>query len=227
MRFAFSRIGRRGRSFAREVSIIIVGVLIALALEQIASNWRDRQRTGDLRASMNEELSDFGDIIALRTRMTDCIDSKLDRLDTLLAQPRGQGPWRTVGRPPFFFSSQGGWNSDASDLISRHLGPDRFRVYGEVYQGMGQFMTLSTQEQDHWIILQTLEQQDEPISSDRRWRLTEAAAGARNVNLLLTAIAEQMLANMKVLGVERKGGLEGVDVGRAPICQPLLPVQTG
>ena len=221
MRIGFLKVGRRGRSFFREVAIIIVGVLIALALEQIASNWRDRQRTENIRASMDEEIADFADIISLRMRMTRCIDGKIAALDASLAQAGARGPWRKVGRPSFFFSSQGAWNSDASDLLSRHLGPVIFRTYGEVYQGIGQFTALSQQEQDHWIVLQTLERQDEPLSSERRWRLVEAAAGARNTNMLMTAIAEQMLVNAETLGVEPKNTLASVDIRARPICQPL------
>jgi hypothetical protein len=221
MRFAFLRVGRRGRSFAWEVAIIIVGVLIALALEQVASNWRERQRTSDLRASMHQEIADFADIFSLRMRITRCIGAKLDSLENVLARPNARGPWRDVGRAPFFFASQGGWNSDASDLLSRHLGPETFRTYGEVYQGIGQFMAISQQEQDQWIALQTLERQDEPVSGERRWRLVEAAAGARNANLLLTAIAEQMLANIDRLGIDGNETVSSSDIRSRPICQPL------
>jgi len=225
MRFAFPRIGRRGRSFAWEVAIIIVGVLIALALEQVASNWRDRARMNDIRASMNEEIADFADIFTLRMRVTGCIGRKLDALDTVLARPNAQGPWRSVGRAPFFFSSQGAWNSDASDLLSRHLGPETFRIYGEIYQGMAQFTALSQQEQDQWIALQTLERQDEPLAGERRWRLVEASAGARNANLLLTAIAEQMLANVERVGVSGNDSFAPAAIRARPICQPLRSVQ--
>jgi hypothetical protein len=221
MRLGIFRIGRRGGQFLREVLIIIVGVLIALALEQVASNWRDRQRTDNIRASMDEEIADFADILELRMRMTRCIDGKIDALEALLARPRATGPWRNVGRPPFFFSSQGAWNSDASDLLSRHLGPETFRIYGEVYQGIGQFTALSQQEQDQWIALQTLERQDEPLSGERRWRLVEAAGGARNANLLMTAIAEQMLANARTLEVTSNDTLSSVAVAARPICRPL------
>ena len=215
------RLGRRGQSFLREVLIIIVGVLVALALEQLASNWRDRQRMTAMTAAMNEELADHAEVFFVRMQVRGCITAKLDALDALLARPNAAGPWRHVGRPPFFFSSRGAWNSDASDLLSRHIGPERLRIYGESYQGMEQFIAVAQQEQDHWIALQTLERQDEPLSGERRWRLVEASAAARNANLLLSAIAEQMLANIDRLGVRRNQTLSQVDIrSRAP-CRPL------
>ena len=218
----FPKLGRGGRNFLREVVIIVLGVLIALALEQMASNWRDRQRVNAMQASMNEELADFAEVFAIRMQVRGCITGKLDALDALLARPGARGPWRNVDRPPFFFSSRGAWNSDASDLLSRHIGPDRLRLYGESYQGMEQFMAIAEEEQNHWIVLQTLERQDEPIAGERRWRLVESAAGGRNANLLLSAIAEQMLANIRRLGVRRNNAMAGVNVRSRPICQPLI-----
>jgi hypothetical protein len=215
------RLSRSGRSFLREVAIVVLGVFIALVLEQLASNWRDRQRMGAIQAAMNAELADHAEVFAIRMRAQRCIAAKLDALDALLARPGVRGPWRNVDRPPFFFSGRGAWNSDASDLLSRHIGAARLRIYGEAYQGMEQYMALAQQEQDHWIVLQTLERQDEPLAGERRWRLVEAAAGARNANRLLQAIAEQMLANIARLGVRRNETLSGLDLRSRPLCQPL------
>ena len=221
MRLGFLRLGRSGRIFWREVMIIILGVLIALALEQLASNWRDRQRMGDIRASMDEELADFGDVLRIRLLAAPCATSKLDAIDAILGRSGASGPWRNVGRPPFFYSSRGAWNSDASDLMSRHLGPEIFRTYGEVYQGMEHFAALMQQEQNFWIALQTLEGQDEPIAGERRWRLVEASAGARNANLLQTAIAEQTLDRIRELGVEPNDSIPVAEFRARPICRPL------
>lgn len=218
------RLSRSGRSFLREVVIVVLGVFIALSLDQLASSWRDRQRMGAIQAAMNAELADHAEVFAIRMRAQRCITAKLDALDALLTRTGARGPWRNVDRPPFYFSGRGAWNSDASDLLSRYIGAARLRIYGEAYQGMEQYMALAQQEQDHWILLQTLERQDEPLAGERRWRLVEAAAGARNANRLLQAIAEQMLANIARLGVRRNGTLSGLDLRSRPLCQPLAGV---
>ena len=150
------KLSRSGRSFVREVVIVVLGVFIALALEQVASNLRDRQRMNAIRAAMNTELADHAEVYAIRMRIRDCVAAKLDALDTLLTRPGATGPWHDVGRPPFFFSSRGAWNSDASDLLSRYIGPEQLRIYGEAYQGIEQFVAAAQQEQDQWIALQTL-----------------------------------------------------------------------
>lgn len=221
------RLGRRGRNYLREVSIVLLGVLIALALEQVALGWRERVRTEGLRASIDEELADFAEVATLRRELQDCILARLDAIDAVLATPGAAGPWRGVDRPPFFFTSRGAWNSDAADLLSRHFGARSYRIYGEIYQGMEEFNALSQQEQAHWIALQTLERQDKPLAGERRWRLVEAAAGARNANLLLNAIAGQMLAHSEGFGIAANRSLPVAELRARPLCRPLADLGDG
>ena len=214
------KLGKSGREFLREVVIVILGVLVALALEQLVASWRERERAADIRASMDEELSDFVTVFNVRAAASRCIIAKLDALDAALARPLAP-PLANVGRPPFFFSSHGAWSSEAADLLARHLGPATLRTYGETYQGMAEFASLAQREQDDWIVLRTLERPGEPISGDRRWRLVEASAGARNTNALLTAIAEQMNQRIASLGVRASADAPPADVRTQPLCQPL------
>jgi hypothetical protein len=214
-------LGPSTKSFIREIVIVVVGVLIALVLQELVSNRRDRQRTTAIRASMHEEIADFAEVLALRLRIHHCITAKLDALDAALRVNRAVGPWRNVGRPPFFFSSQGAWNSSATDLLSTQLPPDTFKAYGEIYQSMVQIGALTQREQDHWIVLQSLEQQDVPVAGERRWRLLENVAGARNDSLLVNAIAEQHIKLARSLGVAPNGSLASMTVQQVPICRPL------
>ena len=46
------------RAFAGEVGIIVVGVLIALAAEQLVSSIRERDDMAQLRSALRSELSD-------------------------------------------------------------------------------------------------------------------------------------------------------------------------
>jgi hypothetical protein len=220
-------LGRRGREFVREVAVVLLGVLIALALEQVALNWRDSERAAAIRASMDEEVADFAEVFLIRREIQPCILRKLDAIDSALARGGARGPWRDVGRPPFFFTSRGAWNSDASDLLSRHLGAETFRIYGELYQGVEHFMALSHQEQEQWIALQTLERQDEPLAGERRWRLVEAAAAARNANLLLDAIAAQMLTHVERFAIAPSVTIDRSLLRARPLCRPMTGGPSG
>lgn len=220
------RFGRGARRYFAEFLVITAGVLVALVLEQAVANWRERQRVGDIRASMDGEIADFAEIFTLRQRVSDCVTAKLDAIETRVrAEGGGAGPPIVdVGRTPYFFSSQGAWSSDAADLLARHIGAATYKDYGEIYQGMREFGTLARDEQEAWTTLLTLEGETGPFSEERRVRLREAVARARNAHLLMDAISEQMLVLASAVGVERNRVLEGVRWRTSAICRPLAPL---
>src|SRR6476659_5139650 len=71
---------KRLRHFFREFLSVMMAVLLALMAEQAAEYWRERERVLDTRESMNEEISDFAEIGALRGRLDPCVTRKLDQL---------------------------------------------------------------------------------------------------------------------------------------------------
>ncbi|MDB5692763.1 MAG: hypothetical protein JWO81_1826 [Alphaproteobacteria bacterium] len=214
------------KRFLREFVGVTMGVLLALILEQAVEYWRERERVFDTRDSMNEEVSDFAEIFTLRERLDPCVKRKLGALDAFIAGKGPAAPLRDVGRPKYYFSSRGAWNSNVADQIARHLGARTVRQYGELYQGMTEYLSLSRDEQSAWVTLQTLEGDADPITPDRKARLKEAIAEARNADLLLMATAEQMLVDAKALGISRNGSLRSLRVESEPICRPLATTAT-
>jgi hypothetical protein len=217
---------RRLKHFFREFVSVMMAVLLALIVEQAAEYWRERERVFDTRESMNEEVGDFAEIVTLRLRLDPCIRRKLDQLDAFIAGKGVRPPVQNVGRPSYFFSSRGAWNSNVADQIARHLGANLVKQYGELYQGMTEYAALSRDEQSNWVTLQTLEGDSDLITPDRRARLREAIAAARNTHLILAATARQMLVDAKAVGVAPNGTLRPLKVETAPICRPLITAPT-
>jgi hypothetical protein len=214
------------KRFLREFVGVTMGVLLALILEQAAEYWHERERVFDTRASMNEEAADFAEIFALRMRLDPCVRRKLGQLQSFLAGKGPAAPLRDIGRPSYFFASHGAWNSNVADQIARHFSPVIVRRYGELYQGMNEFAQLSRDEQAAWVTLQALEGDTDPLTPERRARVREAIAQARNLHLLMAATASQMLKQAKIVGVKPNGSLKVVKVETAPICLPLATART-
>lgn len=212
---------RRGRSLVGEFLVVMLGVLVALALEQWLSDWQEAVRADDTVAAMHEELRDFAVVSRLRQATTTCAATRLSELETHLAHEDPMPAIEAVGRTPYLFSSRSGWRGGASELLSRHQGPQRALVYGEIYQGMEEFAALAQIEQAHWARLQTLETAESVQDPARRWRLREDISGARNANLLLTAIAGQMLERIAALEIETDAEPLPVDMQQRAVCQPL------
>lgn len=209
------------RSRFGEFMVVMLGVLVALALEQVVLEWQERQRVDATIESLHEELVDFTVVYGIRLQVMPCIDIKLDAIDAALRDHAEFAVITNVGRPPYFFSSRGGWSGGSAELLSRHLGPQRARTYGEVYQGMEEYARFAQLEHEYWNTLLVLEGQSDVMDPIQRWRLREVAAGARNTALVQAAIAAQMIERIKDLGVESGAAELPVDVSTRPICLPL------
>ena len=214
----------RGRSTLGEFMVVMLGVLVALALEQWLSDWHEARRADDTLLAMHEELRDFAVVFSLRQATSACAFQWLQELETHLAGSAALPALGAVGRTPYLFSSRSGWRGGAPELLSRHRGPQQALVYGEIYQGMEEFSALAQQEQAHWARLQTLEVAEGVVDGPRRWRLREDVSGARNANMLLTAIANQMLERLSGIGIDTDVPLP-VDMQQRPICQPMPPAE--
>jgi len=121
---------RRGRGLVGEFLVVMLGVLVALALEQWLSDWQEASRADDTVAAMHEELQDFALVFRLRQATTTCAATRLSELEAHLAADAALPALEAVGRTPYLFSSRSGWRGGASELLSRHQGPQRALVYG-------------------------------------------------------------------------------------------------
>ena len=69
------------RELAKEIAIIVVGVLIALFAEQIVQGWEWRNKVSVAKASMRHELLwDDGPQVYQRAAMHPCVVAQLDRI---------------------------------------------------------------------------------------------------------------------------------------------------
>ena len=83
------------REFLGEVDVIVIGVLIALAADQIAEliSWRKHiaEAKEDLRGELEQDLYNAEQ----RVRMEGCIDRRLDQLEQIIERPPAR-PWGHV-----------------------------------------------------------------------------------------------------------------------------------
>ena len=216
---------RRGRGLVGEFLVVMLGVLVALALEHWLSDWQEARRADDTLLAMHEEMRDFAVVLRLRQATSPCVVQRLQELDAHLSSEAPLPAIEAIGRTPYLFSSRSGWRGGAPELLSRHRGPRQAQVYGEIYQGMEEFALLAQQEQANWARLQTLQEAEGAVDAPRRWRLREEIASARNANLLLTAIADQMLQRLASMDVDVDSDPLPVDMRERAVCQPMSLVE--
>ena len=71
------------RAFAGEVGIIVIGVLIALAAEQVVETLHWRSEVADARRALNREVAYNLGAIVKRQQEAPCIDRRLQEIRAL------------------------------------------------------------------------------------------------------------------------------------------------
>jgi hypothetical protein len=89
--------------FIREVGSVVLGVLIALALGEVAEAVRWQVRTAKSNAAIDLELSRTSGVLDERVLVQPCLDQRLALLDRIIRAARATGSLPAIGeigRPP-------------------------------------------------------------------------------------------------------------------------------
>jgi hypothetical protein len=139
------------REFLSEISIIVVGVLIALALEQ-AVEWAHRRgETADAKQALAVELSYDLAAFDMRLAQGKCVERRLDDLDRWLSAWNGGGHPRLVGRivrPAAYVLRTSVWRV-ASSAVG-HMSFEDQAAYGRMYDSLTNQWGLVGDERIAW-----------------------------------------------------------------------------
>lgn len=124
------------REFLSEISVIVVGVLIALGLEQLADQWHWSQRIHEVREQLLSETSrNAGSALGWLT-ISPCLDQQLTAADQQIWRARDTGVMQPAEQPfsPTLteFTSDS-WLNARSLQIADHLSPDEVKGFTQVY----------------------------------------------------------------------------------------------
>ena len=88
---------RRWQKFARELGVIVLGVLIALGAEQAVTNWHERSQMRELRVAVDNEIALGLGAWHGRVEQQACVDARLDELSRWLQGWRDGKPQNLLG----------------------------------------------------------------------------------------------------------------------------------
>ena len=127
------------RAFAGEVGIIVIGVLIALAAEQVVENWQWHRKVGVVRRSLMGELAN--DRARWEMTMSDsrCALRDLDRVDRWAQAGASTAPPVTADHDPpgsFLWMHWANWNLATGSQTLDHF-PIREQIaFASLYDGI-------------------------------------------------------------------------------------------
>lgn len=191
------------REFLGEVGVIVIGVLIALAADQIAEriSWRKHiaEAKEDLRGELEQDLFNAQQ----RVRLESCIDRRLDQLEQIIDHPPAR-PWNMSAVhsiTPLRVWSTSGWDSAvAADTIT-HMNAKERAQYAGVYafvRGLDAAMRDEFAVQTEFRMLE----HGGPLSEVTQDRLRADVARVRGYNHILALGGSQISKQIRDLGVE-------------------------
>lgn len=209
------------RELAGEIGIIVVGVLIALAAEQVAESFHERTLRGDARNSINDEISQNLDAFRRRAVVQSCINARLLQVERLLtstplnaALPRPL--W--IGRPQVWSVNTSRLTAATSGARTALLSAKEQGDYAEVYSGFRDFDQAEDVEQLAWARLRTLETLPS-LDQVSRWNLIEALHAARYANFRILIATAQTRSLARAIGLTTKRS--PYEEGSMSICIPM------
>ena len=193
------------RAFVGEVGIIVLGVLIALALGQLADAWQWRDKVSHAEAAMRLELAeDDGPQAYGRVLIGQCLDMQLAKIrDGAGKVPADQlREWAAAYIPPFRTWDSEAWKVVVASDTGSHMGSDRLIAWSAPYRILPGLTESNDREAQQVVELRNeLTPTGYPSPSDlRSLRLT--AGLLRLANHRFMTGSELLLGRMQALDVQ-------------------------
>lgn len=146
------------REFLSEISVIVVGVLIALALEQVVEylNWSHKVAQAEVR--LDADLKIDSSSASQYPILKPCADAYLDRMQADLLKHDAADMRRLYDFGPPFSTRQWrvvAWGSAVASQIGDHIPDGRYQVYAEAFQGANRLFDHQLRYRDDYAVAMT------------------------------------------------------------------------
>lgn len=192
------------REFAKEVGIIVLGVLIALSAEQAVEALHWYNAVADGRDALHREIAFDAAYLRDRISVAPCIDKRLTLADSLIeaAAAGTRQPLRsfnTVGPGRLTLISE--WRAEQASQTLTHFPRDEFSRLGAFYDQLESIQGWIEREEDVWAEFGTLNSAG-PLAPADVAILRRDLQLARNYETLMLINAKRQVDRARQLGVE-------------------------
>ena len=210
------------REFFHEIVIIVLGVLLALGLEQLVSSFNDRTSAAETRSNIRSELVENLRFLLRRQRTGDCVERRMQEIAAFLdASSRGerahQPTW--IGAPYAPLAGNTAFKSAQSAGKFILLSQSEQQKIQAFYVDSDDFNEQSTREWYDWAQLRSLTS-GVRLTDTEITRLRQALQDARGADRLIRVDVADYA------GLAREGGIVAHDhqvrpEQLAPACLPI------
>ncbi|MGJ3649050.1 hypothetical protein ACLB0R_11320 [Sphingomonas sp. GlSt437] len=189
------------RELASEIGVVVIGILIALTLEQVVEAWRDHRHVVEARENARAEIARNLGYMVRRAETEPCVSKRLDEIAGLIAQvSAGQaikGPiW--IGHPLIWFTSDGRYKTALQSGGISLMPTDEQAGYSNLYTLFAEYTASEKDEKNAWNELRTLDLLPTP-SPGYDQRLRSALEHARMARWQMEVIVTSALQIAKDL----------------------------
>lgn len=219
------------RALFNEVGIIVLGILIALSLEQLIQSMHEKRIAGEARESVKAEVRENLFWIEWREKREPCIRRRYTELNDLLQRARSGEATPLVqqlGVLPHGKITNLRWEANAQAGRASLFSGEEQRVLGNLYFTTAQFRAAQDQEEVIWSKMRFIQglPRFSPLEAHDFATLLAEARYQNWVVILSIYRAHQWAARLQ-LAAANPGRIEGPASAKPQICRELTAPPTG
>lgn len=202
MRFPFLKPMHGWRAFVGEIAIIVIGVLIALAAQQVVESWSWQQKVAAAEQTMNEEIKNSLLGVAELNRLEKCSTTQLKGLQDAIVSGDQAKAGQILRRATAFGVSRlwadNAFEATLSAQVSDHLGAAKLKSYSQVYQMIRQIRKIQEANQSSFSNLGVLYfLPKHPTSVENRYAQLREVTDSRLLLLAMRSSGEPLVRYAK------------------------------
>ena len=210
------------REFLTEIGTIVIGILIALGLDQSVEAIHEHGLAQEAKDAINAEMQEDLDRVAYRLAQQPCIDRRLDQITDLLAdwkagKARPEG--LVIGDPGDVALVDQRWQANLNSGRFSRQRPAEQAHQASFYTGLSVVGEMEKREHYVWSQLRTLELGPRVLSADARPTLIAALEDARTDASDVNNVGQQLVAVSKRAG-RAPGAFRDAAIAGST-CRPL------
>lgn len=210
------------REFAGEVGIIVIGILIALALEQVVQAGHERTIASEARESVRAEVRENLWWMERTTEREPCIQTQLAKIANIIESASHGKPFpidQNIGLPGHSKITSLRWNANAQSGRASLFTADEQRFLANIYYTTDEFLRTQTDEEDLWSKMSFVNGLDQLNSQDiHELRILLASARYRDIRVKLAILRAHQWAERLHLTADNPSGVEHMNPTPTPNC---------
>jgi len=192
------------RNDARELTIVVIGVLIALLAQQVIQNWEWRDKIAAAKAAIRFELLvDDGPQMYQRVVMHPCLVMRLDGMHAAIENGRDLGQIHRLANAYWVdvrtFDTLALEAANTSDVAS-HMPQDELARFTFPYKRMPLIERTNIDEAAEMARLRAFRTTGGPLSNEEKNQLLRSVEALRNDDALISKSSDMMLPSIEQIG---------------------------